>query len=192
MFVAALLLVCYNLYDEHRAGVAASHVVETLEQQISKSVMLEAELPDYVVNPDMEMPTVEVENNEYIGVLSIPSLDLSLPVMSEWSYSGLKIAPCCYSGSAYTGNLVIAGHNYRTCFGPIEELTAGAQVTFTDLKGRSFVYEVAAVETLAATAVEEMLSTEWDLTLFTCTIGGQARVTVRCFRVEESEYQWIS
>ena len=28
--------------------------------------------------------------------------------------------------------------------------------------------------------VEEMLSEEWDLTLFTCTYSGQTRFTVRC------------
>ena len=184
MLAAAFLLVGYNLYDEYRAGVSAHHVVETLEQQIPTPSIPETELPDYIVNPDMEMPTLEIENNEYIGVLEIPSLKLILPVMNEWSYPKLKIAPCCYSGSAYTGNLVIAGHNYHTCFGTIEKLIAGAQIIFTDIKGRSFVYEVAAVEILTDTAVEEMLSTEWDLTLFTCTTGGQARVTVRCIKLE--------
>jgi sortase A len=32
--------------------------------------------------------------------------------------------------------------------------------------------------------VEEMESDEWDLTLFTCTIGGKSRVTIRCERVQ--------
>jgi len=41
------------------------------------------------------------------------------------------------------------------------------------------------VETLQPTAVEEMCSGDWDLTLFTCTLGGKFRVTVRCDRVEE-------
>ena len=34
------------------------------------------------------------------------------------------------------------------------------------------------------TAVEEMTAGEYDLTLFTCTYGGQSRVTVRCDREE--------
>ena len=41
------------------------------------------------------------------------------------------------------------------------------------------------VETLPETAVEEMRAGEWDLTLFTCTYDGRARVTVRCIRTEE-------
>ena len=53
----------------------------------------------------------------YIGVLQIPSLDLTLPVISDWSYPALQIAPCRYEGSAYDGGMVIAGHNFDSHFG---------------------------------------------------------------------------
>lgn len=196
LLAAALLLVGYNLVDEYRAGQTANHVLEALQQQMPEpisddlrttenSILEQTELPDYVLNPDMEMPTQEMEGNDYIGVLEISSLELSLPVMNEWSYPRLKLAPCRYSGSAYTGNLVIAAHNYRTHFGPIKNLTVGAQVTFTDVKGRRFSYEVSAVETIEATSVEDAVSNAWDLTLITCTPGGQARVAVRCLRADE-------
>ena len=62
-----------------------------------------------------------------------------------WSYPKLKIAPCRYSGSAYTGNLVIAAHNYRTHFGLLESLAPGAQVKFTDVEGNVFSYEIAEI-----------------------------------------------
>ena len=196
LLAAALLLVGYNLYDEYRAGQTANHVLEALQQQMPEpisddlrttenSILEQTELPDYILNPDMEMPTQEMEGNDYIGVLEISSLELSLPVMNEWSYPRLKLAPCRYSGSAYTGNLVIAAHNYRTHFGPIKNLTVGAQVTFTDVKGRRFSYEVSAVETIEATSVEDAVSNAWDLTLITCTPGGQARVAVRCLRADK-------
>ena len=31
--------------------------------------------------------------------------------------------------------------------------------------------------------IEEMAAGDWDLTLFTCTLGGQARLTLRCTQV---------
>ena len=193
LFAAALCLTVYNLYDEYRAGAVANHVLNVLQQQtpeglsngmqmLDNSLSDQAEVPDFILNPDMEMPVEEVEGNDYIGVLEIPSLEISLPVMSEWSYPKLKISPCRYSGSAYTGNLTIAAHNYRTHFGSIKNLTAGAQVIFTDVKRRCFYYEVNAVEVLEPTASQDMVSEEWDLTLFTCTPGGQARVAVRCLK----------
>lgn len=43
----------------------------------------EQKIPDYILDPDREMPTVEIDGNTYIGTLDIPSLELSLPVMSE-------------------------------------------------------------------------------------------------------------
>ena len=46
-------------------------------------------------------------------------------------------------------------------------------------------YTVAELETLGKYDVEEMTSGDWDLTLFTCTYGGQSRVTVRCLRTAE-------
>lgn len=194
LLAAALLLVGYNLYDEYRAGQTANHVLEALQQQMPEtpsddlqtpenSILEQTEIPDYVLNPDMEMPTQEIEGNDYIGVLEIPSLGLSLPVMSEWSYPRLKLAPCRYHGSAYTGSLTIAAHNYRTHFGPVRDVSAGTQVFFTDVKGRRFSYEVSAVETIETTAIEDAVSEAWDLTLITCTPGGQARVAVHCIKI---------
>ena len=74
---------------------------------------------------------------------------------------------------------MIAAHNYRTHFGLLESLAPGAQVKFTDVEGNVFSYEIAEIVILEPTAIEELLSDEWNLTLFTCTYGGQARVAGR-------------
>ena len=193
LLAVALFLVGYNMVDEYRAGKTADHVLEVLRQQISiqeeqetqeDAALEQTELPDYVLNPDMEMPIQEIEGYDYIGMIDIPSLGLSLPVMSEWSYPKLKLAPCRYYGSAYTGCLTIVAHNYRTHFGLLREVPVGIQVFFTDVKGRQFSYEVSTVETIEATAIEDAVSSAWDLTLITCTTGGQARLAVRCLKTD--------
>lgn len=56
-----------------------------------------------------------------------------------------------------------------------------------DMDGVRSDYQVASVEVLAPTAVEEMTSGTYDLTLFTCTYGGRSRVAVRCQRTGEDE-----
>ena len=192
---AALLLTGNNLYEAYQAGQASERFSQEVRSRIgsqsqeadspSQTALAggEEETPEYLRNPEMEMPVEEIECNGYIGLLEIPALGLSLPVMSEWSYSNLKLAPCRYSGSAYTGNFTIAGHNYSTHFGPIGGLNAGDSITFTDMRGNRFAYEVQVVETLEATAVEDMVSEEWDLTLFTCDLSGESRITVRCLQV---------
>ena len=133
-----------------------------------------------------EMTTVEVEGHDYIGVLSIPAAGLELPVMAQWSYAGLKVAPGRYSGTTYADDLVICGHNYAKHFSPIKWLAIGSPVYFTDADGLRWSYEVESVETLHPTQIEEMTTAtetdSWDLTLFTCTSGGNARYAVRCVR----------
>ena len=126
------------------------------------------------------MPVKNVDGKEYVGIITMHQLGIELPVMSDWSYSKLKQAPCLYSGSVYQDNLVIMAHNYRSQFGRIRRLTTGSQITFTDMDGNVFAYLVAAIEVLDPLEVENVTNGEWDLTLFTCTLGGESRVVVRC------------
>lgn len=194
LIAAALFLAAYNLWEEQRAGRAARETVEQLLPELPDTAPGAADtpeqpdqwaqptLPDYLLAPEMEMPVESVDGEDYIGVLRIPALGLELPVHSRWSYPRLKTAPCRYSGSAYLDDLVICAHNYATHFGGLKGLEQGDAVTFTDVDGNEFCYQVEAVEALAPTAIEDMTAGEWPLTLFTCTPGGQSRVAVRCGR----------
>ena len=190
LFAAALALSVYNLWDGYREEQSREKLLEEYRdknQNISdegeQAEESDGQIPDYQLNPEMEMPEVRLEELDgaaCIGVLEIPEIDLKLPVLSEWSYPLLKKAPCRYSGSAYLDNLVIAAHNYRTHFGKLKELEVGTEVIFTDAAENRFEYKVAAVEALTPQSVEDMTSGEWALSLFTCTLDGKNRVTVRC------------
>ena len=142
----------------------------------------ELSVPDYILDPDTPLPVGEFLGVECVGILRVPSLGLELPVLAQWSYPALKTAPCLYAGSPYSDDLVIAAHNYSHHFGRIGSLYPGDTVEFADMDGNLFRYEVDLIETLQPTAVEEMVSGGWELTLFTCTVGGASRVTVRCVR----------
>ena len=190
LLLAALLLTAYNLRRDAAAGDAAELVLERLipdlprqetpSQSPTGEGKEEAFVPDYVLNPELPMPEREIDGQSYIGVLDIPALGLSLPIISTWSYPGLQIAPCRYSGSAYLENLVIAGHNYRSHFASLTQLQPGDAVTFTDMDGTVFRYKVDSLETLSPYAISDMTSGGWPLTLFTCTVGGQSRLAIRC------------
>ena len=181
LIAAALFLAYYNVRQERMAEKSSQNSLKKLTSEVQD---MEEAVPDYKDFPEMEMPQKEIDGQSYIGVLDIPVLELSLPVISDWSYPKLKIAPCRYEGSAYTDNLIIAAHNYNCHFGNLKTLQTGEIVTFTDIDGNIFHYEVAELEILEPFAVEDMKSGDWDLTLFTCTYGGQQRVTVRCVIVE--------
>ena len=196
LLAAALGLTAYNLGQSNAAAQTATQAAAILKEVIPEPETApttpaaplspapeEAPVPDYVLNPDMEMPVVTVEGRAYIGLLSIPALGLELPVISDWDYPALRAAPCRYTGSAYQNNLVIAAHNYASHFGRLNQLSPGDGVQFRDTEGNLFSYQVTDLEILEPYALEQMTAGGYDLTLFTCTLGGSQRLTLRCSRV---------
>jgi sortase A len=166
-------LIVYNNYLESSSAGEASEVDLA-------SVL--AQMPDVVLDADYEgdMPVVDVDGRSYIGIVEIPSLGLILPIQNEWSSENARVSVCRYQGSVYDNDLIVAGHNYVEHFGNLNQLTTGDEVIVTDMNGRSFYYQVSNIETLGSYDVDEMESGDWDLTLFTCTVGGASRVTIRC------------
>lgn len=181
LILAALFLLLFNQREARQAEQSVTQIMPQALEQIEKRQTGETVIPDPL---DPTMTEVEIDGYYYVGILSIPSLDLALPVMSEWSYERLRIAPCRYAGSCKTDDLVIAAHNYPSHFGTLSQLTGGETVYFTDMDGMVYTYTVTVVDVLSPSAVEDMTSGDYDLTLFTCTYGGASRVTVRCDRVE--------
>jgi sortase A len=87
-------------------------------------------------------------------------------------------------GDVSQDNLVIMAHNYEYHFGGLKDLDQGENVFFTDMNGEITIYEVVARDILNPVAIEEVTENDYDLTLFTCTYGGQSRVTVYCNRAK--------
>ena len=79
--------------------------------------------------------------------------------------------------------MVIAAHNYAGFFGRLSELKIGDTVLFTDMDGKVYAYRVGDMEILPPGATEDMIKSQWELSLYTCTYGGASRVTLRCERV---------
>jgi sortase A len=103
LVIFALGIWGYNVWDDKRAGDAADEVVEKIDTELNNpdNNFDMGETPLYIKYPEVEMPIYTVDGHDYIGRIDIPDLEISLPIMSEWSYPNLKIAPCRYSGSAY-------------------------------------------------------------------------------------------
>lgn len=175
LLLLALSLFLYNQWEASRAQEAASQVVS----QISVVIEDNAAYSAYIEEGSGET-TVEIDGYSYIGTLDIPKFGLELPVQEEWSYAGLKIAPGRYSGSAATHDLVICAHNYERHFGRLSEMETGDTIIFTAVDGTVYTYEVTEIFTLEPTGIDTLLNGDWDLCLYTCTYGGQARVVVRC------------
>lgn len=168
----ALTFFTYNRITDYQAS------------QFTSSVMVE--IKDYIEKEKTDKKTgnssVLFRNYNFMGYIIIPKLNLTLPVMSDWNYDKLNVSPCRYSGSVLTGDLVIAAHNYSSHFGNLYRLEKGDEVTFTDIEGQEYKYEVVLTDTLNPVEVNKMTSGEYAMSLFTCNWTGSARITIRCNR----------
>lgn len=197
MLLASLFLVFFNSRQDIESSETASEILIELKEAIPQAVQTtgfsEPATHNDIFKEYEETTTVPeeknilIDDNCYIGTIYIPSLDIELPVMSEWSYPDLKLSPCRYKGSISEGNLIIASHNYRSHFGRIQELNSGDIIVITDAGGISHNYEVIQSEIIDGYNIESMefgSDDSWDLTLFTCTLSGQSRVTVRAIEIK--------
>lgn len=199
---SALLLFGYHRAEDAHAGTASQEAVSEIQKQIeqAQTVAMETQVTnqedninhspepsmDEILESDDEPyttgPVTMVGDYEYIGVLDLPALNLSLPIMSDWDYERLKMAPCRQFGSAATDDLVIAGHNYINHFGSLGMLKAGDSVTFTGTDGAVNTYVVSETATISPTETEKVTESGYPLVLYTCTYGRQSRIVIYCSR----------
>lgn len=196
LILIALSAVIINLWQEEMSGLNADHAMEQLWEQMTVDPVpatpdtpdTPALLPENGSTSDAPefrpMPEIQVDGISYVGYLSIPALNLELPVISESTEQNLEIAPCRFFGTVYQKDFVIGGHRYRRHFRKLSTLGYGERLSFTDVEGNVYIYEVAECEVLEPNQAEYLCSGDWDLSLFTCTPGGMTRVVLRCLRVK--------
>ncbi len=181
--ISAFGFYLHNQNESKTAGESAEKVLEELDEVVevkkSESIVVSE---DNSESQSDEMPTVTIDGYDYIGYIEIPKISIRLPVMSEWDYDRLKIAPCRNFGSVFSDDLVIAGHNYTAHFGKLDNLTSGDSVVFTDALGLVYSYTVQKLDTVAPENVDAVQNSGYDLVLYTCTLSGTERTAVYCNR----------
>ena len=185
--IAAAALTLYNQQTAKRAADEAERLSASFFE------LLEAATPapdddeprtdefiaENVSEAEGEPASVDVGEYKVCGSISIPALGIELAVISDWSYANLNISACRYRGAA-DGQLMVMAHNYNKHFGRLSTLSAGDTAQFIGVDGTVYSYEVIAMETLAGNQLRELIAGEdWDMTLFTCTYGGENRVVAR-------------
>lgn len=180
LILISLTMTFYNKYEDLNAGKQAKAALDVFKSEVTVQNHIVESLTTEEVR---EMKTVNINGDEFIGTITIPVLNLELPVMSEYSYSRLKKAPCRYYGNLFTNDLIICAHAYETFFANLIKLKQNDLIVFTDVDGNNYAYEVLEIEILKPTDVDKMVNNEFDLTLYTCTSDNMNRVTVRCNRV---------
>lgn len=65
---------------------------------------------------DGEMPQLELNGRDYIGLLELPERGITLPAAADWDTGLFSFRPARCSGTLYDGSLVIGGSGGEDCF----------------------------------------------------------------------------
>ena len=104
LILISLTMTFYNKYEDLNAGKQARAALDVFKNE----VVVQNHIVESLTTEEVkEMKTVNINGDDFIGTITIPSINLELPVMSEYSYSRLKKAPCRYYGNLFTNDLII-------------------------------------------------------------------------------------
>lgn len=176
MLLSAGALFFFNEVSSYRAAEESMKILSGLESDMLSDT---AGMAD---EDDGTMATRLVDGINIVGVISVPSVGIEVPVAADWSYANLKKSACRYSGTAKGGRLIILAHNYSRHFGNLKNVEKNAEVQFMDVNGNLYTYMITDIEILGKYELDRLTASESDLTLFTCTYGGQKRIVVRCMK----------
>ena len=115
LITISISLFIYNKFEEINAGIKSQESLSIFKENIKDNNLTLKE-------QKTEMQTMMIDGYNYIGTITIPNINLELPIMDSYDYDRLKIAPCRYYGSLYTNDLIICGHSYKTHFGNLVNL----------------------------------------------------------------------
>lgn len=128
---------------------------------------------------------IKLSNDIFIiGLIEIPSINISYPILSNNTEELLKVSVCRFSGPLPNrlGNLCIAGHNYRnnTMFSNLSKININDSIYITDLnnvKLEYIVYDKFKVKenNLNCTANTK----DAQITLITCDYNNTKRIVIK-------------
>ena len=128
---------------------------------------------------DNTMPAMQLDGQNFVGILEVPMCSAALPIGSEWDNDVMDF-PCRYTGSVYDVSLIIGGRGDAGQFGFTADISLGDRVMFTDTAGARYTYTVADIEKTDDVSLGNLSSGNFDLVLFARDEYGFEYTVVRC------------
>lgn len=178
------------LNDESEEIINVDELVAAAQEQIKEN---EANIAE----AEPVMYTAKDGTQYYVtAVITIPKLDITYPVLSNWSNDLLNNAPCKYVGPDRVnevGNFVIIGHNYRDekqnkFFTNIHKLDVLDKIQLTDaITGETVeyvVYDKYYTEDTDMSCTNQNTDGKKVVTLITCYNYGKQRTIIKAVAVD--------
>ncbi|MBQ7048689.1 MAG: hypothetical protein IJN86_07045 [Clostridia bacterium] len=112
------------------------------------------------------MPVMEIEGVNVIGIIDIPTHDTKLPVNASWGTKSAKSMPCRYDGSLYDRDLIIGTVDTEGQFDFASELAVNSLLYFTDMESDRFSYSISSIKHSDKLNIDVWKEKSADLTVF--------------------------
>ena len=148
--------------------------------QIMESILIDRREGTIDPGQEAEMPALEIQNDDFVALLEIPSYGLKLPVADTWNRKKVMSHPCRFSGSVYHGTLVIGGFDQAGQFDFFERISNEETILVTDMAGYEYAFVVHSVERSSSAEAEILHDEEADLTIFVRDAQLLEYIILRC------------
>lgn len=121
-------------------------------------------VPQQTSNP--QMPVMEIDHQNFIGLIEASGYSNQLPIYSSWSPNKISSYPCRFSGSVYSNNLIIGGSSNTGQFDFMKTISLNDTIYVTDFYGYKYGYSVTDIQTTTDVSAKNLNSFDADLLLF--------------------------
>jgi hypothetical protein len=151
----AVLMTAYRLYRSYQSEQFMKRLLPDLEEAMPENAGTASERMD-ALGSRLDLPVLEIDGTDCVGILSIPVLDGSWAVGSV--DENTADLPCVRSDEQIEDGmashkldggdkmkdafLVIQGMDYQNQFAMLNQLTEEDEVRFKDVAGNEYVYKV--------------------------------------------------
>jgi len=181
--IISLCILIYKIEQTPKFSLTLYNQIQEEYEQI-----ISANLNNQSTNNKIVLNSSSTTNFRTIGVIIIPKIDISYPIINECTDENLNIAPTKFLGPTINteGNLVVVGHNNwnKDFFSNLHKLENGDVVELIDTSGNKLTYRVYNKYEIKQDdffCLEQDTNGKTELTLITCIKYQKAkRLVVKC------------
>ena len=174
VLVSFLLLLGTEIYAGFNR-TATQKLTEQIKDYLPERT--EGDPQDY---SDAEMPVLQLQGEDFAGLLEIPDYGVALPVGSSWESGDLSRYPCRFWGSVYDSSLIMGGTGKKGQLDVCSRMDLGDKIRIIDMTGTQFCYEVVGIDRRNYADMEMFREKQSDFILFVRDEMTLDYILVRC------------
>lgn len=175
LVVGSLALFLFVRVGADRAQSRNAEIVQTI-----RALLPPAQPGVMDTYSNMAMPALEIAGEDYVALVDIPALGLTLPVADTWHKHKVLSGPRRFEGTVYDGSLIVGGTDQPGQFSGFAYLEPGCSVTVTDMTGAEFAYVIQRIDRSSSVSEAVLTADDAQLTLFVRNAYGLDYILLRC------------